>query len=260
MPSSSSNPPAGQTPGQSLDAAASDANQAGAGDVSSPASSCSHWVEFRYVMADTDFPIGDSEPWTLVYPTGKKETGLLSDGKVRRDGVPAGTYQLQPKYLAGASWGSSPVYSGEKASIQVKGENVPDGEAVEIRILRQYQSATAPPLEKLNASFNGGVAKADWTYQQQTADPPFGNFVALAIWKSKSATSPPLSVQPYPVDQDKGLQQRLKHMGFYSGAIDGIVGSATEAAVRKMQDAYPPLVVDGIAGSKTRELLAEITY
>jgi peptidoglycan hydrolase-like protein with peptidoglycan-binding domain len=49
-------------------------------------------------------------------------------------------------------------------------------------------------------------------------------------------------------------------MGFYSGAIDGIVGSATEAAVRKMQDAYPPLVVDGIAGSKTRGLLAEITY
>jgi hypothetical protein len=218
-------------------------------------------VEFRYMTKDTQFPVGDQESWTLVYPTGKKEQGLLdSNGRVRRDGVPAGNYQLQPKYLTGATWLKSFVFGGDKTTIQVRGENIPDGEAVQIQIFRQYQSMSGQPLDTLSASFQGGIAKADWSYQQQTGEPPYGNFVALAKWKSKSATSPPLKVQAYPADEDKGLQQRLKHLGYYAGAIDGVVGSQTESAVRKMQEDHPPLVVDGIAGPLTRGLLGDITY
>ena len=219
-----------------------------------------HWVEFRYLMKGTQFPIADHETCTLVYPSGKKDNAVLSKGRVRRDGVPAGMYELQPKHLTGVAWKPSLVYSGEKVSIQVNGENIPDGEAVAIRIFRQYQPVTSQPLDTLSVSFGGGIAKANWSYEQKTGEPPYGSFIAVAQWKSKTAMSAPLTARPYSVDDDKGLQQRLKHLGYYRGAIDGIVGSDTEQAVRKMQDAHPPLVADGIAGHLTRNLLGAITY
>ncbi len=46
------------------------------------------------------------------------------------------------------------------------------------------------------------------------------------------------------------IQQKLKAWGYYSGAVDGIYGSATEAAVKKFQ-AKNGLTVDGKAGAQT---------
>ena len=43
------------------------------------------------------------------------------------------------------------------------------------------------------------------------------------------------------------IQTLLKKQGFYSGAVDGVYGSATEAAVKKYQQRFG-LKVDGMAG------------
>lgn len=48
----------------------------------------------------------------------------------------------------------------------------------------------------------------------------------------------------------KQVQQRLANWGYYSGAVDGVYGSATEAAVRKFQR-NNGLSADGICGVKT---------
>jgi peptidoglycan hydrolase-like protein with peptidoglycan-binding domain len=56
-------------------------------------------------------------------------------------------------------------------------------------------------------------------------------------------------------DAVAALQSRLQQLGYYSGAIDGIFGDGTEAAVREFQAARG-LEVDGIAGAATREALA----
>ncbi|MBR4424619.1 MAG: spore cortex-lytic enzyme [Oscillospiraceae bacterium] len=48
----------------------------------------------------------------------------------------------------------------------------------------------------------------------------------------------------------KEIQTRLKNWGYYSGAIDGVYGSRTEAAVRHFQEKNG-LSVDGKAGPKT---------
>lgn len=48
----------------------------------------------------------------------------------------------------------------------------------------------------------------------------------------------------------KELQQRLKELGFLTGAVDGIFGDETEKAVMSFQETNG-LVVDGIAGPKT---------
>lgn len=50
--------------------------------------------------------------------------------------------------------------------------------------------------------------------------------------------------------QNKQVQQRLKELGYYKGAIDGIFGRQTLQAVKNFQRDYG-LVVDGIVGKKT---------
>lgn len=48
----------------------------------------------------------------------------------------------------------------------------------------------------------------------------------------------------------KKIQQLLKNQGFYTGAVDGIYGSKTVAAVKAYQKRFG-LTVDGIVGAKT---------
>lgn len=52
----------------------------------------------------------------------------------------------------------------------------------------------------------------------------------------------------------KAVQSRLKQWGYYSGPVDGIYGSATEAAVRKFQQRNG-LTVDGKVGSQTAKAI-----
>ena len=50
--------------------------------------------------------------------------------------------------------------------------------------------------------------------------------------------------------ENKIIQQRLKQWGYYTGAIDGILGPKSVAAIKKFQK-NNGLVVDGIVGPKT---------
>ena len=52
------------------------------------------------------------------------------------------------------------------------------------------------------------------------------------------------------VSQNKTIQQRLKNWGYYTGAVDGILGPKSIAAIKKFQKANG-LVADGIVGPKT---------
>ncbi len=48
----------------------------------------------------------------------------------------------------------------------------------------------------------------------------------------------------------KQIQTTLKNQGFYNGAVDGVYGSATEAAVKRYQQRFG-LKADGMAGPQT---------
>lgn len=55
------------------------------------------------------------------------------------------------------------------------------------------------------------------------------------------------------------LQARLKHIGFYTGEIDGVFGWRTYWALRHFQYEFG-LPVDGLAGEKTKEMLERATH
>jgi peptidoglycan hydrolase-like protein with peptidoglycan-binding domain len=78
-------------------------------------------------------------------------------------------------------------------------------------------------------------------------------------YTASGATTPATKPTPAPVvnvssTTTADLQTLLSTRGFYRGAIDGIQGSQTTAAILEAQRFYG-LVVDGIAGSKTRAAL-----
>lgn len=56
------------------------------------------------------------------------------------------------------------------------------------------------------------------------------------------------------ISENKQVQQRLKELGYYNGAIDGIFGSQTVKAVKNFQRDYG-LTVDGIVGTRTLKAL-----
>ena len=53
----------------------------------------------------------------------------------------------------------------------------------------------------------------------------------------------------------KDIQLALKKAGYYTGVVDGQIGRNTRKAIKAFQKANG-LTVDGIAGAKTKELLA----
>ena len=62
------------------------------------------------------------------------------------------------------------------------------------------------------------------------------------------------SVYALTTSQNKEVQQKLKNLGYYKGAIDGIIGNQSKTAIKNFQRDYG-LTVDGIVGPQTLKAL-----
>jgi len=60
-----------------------------------------------------------------------------------------------------------------------------------------------------------------------------------------------------PIDTITGLQARLNNLGFYYGAMDGVMGTETEAAIREFQKTYD-LEESGMADTVMQNKLLEV--
>lgn len=54
------------------------------------------------------------------------------------------------------------------------------------------------------------------------------------------------------------LQDRLKHLGFYNGSVDGVFGWGTYWSVRNFQDEFG-MDIDGLAGQQVKDKLVKAT-
>ena len=78
--------------------------------------------------------------------------------------------------------------------------------------------------------------------------------IAAVCFLTPANTAETLSKVGSRGEEVKAIQQELKDRGLYQGSVDGIFGSATEAAVKKFQK-QQGLTADGIAGPQTLKKL-----
>lgn len=79
----------------------------------------------------------------------------------------------------------------------------------------------------------------------------FGALLTVSTYNADTPeTVPVLSRMGSRGDEVRRIQTKLKSLGFYSGAVDGIYGAKTQSAVKKFQSSVG-ITADGIAGPKT---------
>ncbi|TVQ09475.1 MAG: peptidoglycan-binding protein [Leptolyngbya sp. DLM2.Bin27] len=118
-----------------------------------------------------------------------------------------------------------------------------------------------PPREANPPAASGSAAPSNPPATAPAATTPAATTPAATTppATTPAATAPPTTALPvlrFGMEGDavRQLQQRLRTKGFYNGAIDGIFGSQTEAAVRQLQTVNN-LIVDGIVGPATWRVL-----
>ena len=83
-----------------------------------------------------------------------------------------------------------------------------------------------------------------------TADGVVGNGTAKLLLAAADKTSKSTSVSSNALSI-KEIQTALKKLGYFTGTVDGVTGSKTEAAIKKFQKASK-LTADGVVGTATR--------
>ena len=87
----------------------------------------------------------------------------------------------------------------------------------------------------------------------------FATVCATTLGITKNYLKPSESVYVASVSENKQVQQKLKDLGYYTGKIDGIMGSQSIKAVKQFQKDYG-LKVDGIVGKNTLKALGLSSY
>jgi len=214
-------------------------------------------VEFNYRLESGE-PIVDPAGFELVHPNGKKEQGTLQGGSFARTGVADGEYRMKFKHIASAQWEKESGHAEEEVGMSVSISGFASETEVKFRVFERYQSRVGDPLFEISAKTSADSASASWKYTQPSGGPAQGEFIFEAEIADKTAESNVLKLEAYPLEDVKGVQQRLKYLGYDVGPVDGIAGSKTRAAVKEFQADHPPLAVDGIAGKFTQGELLDV--
>ncbi len=81
-----------------------------------------------------------------------------------------------------------------------------------------------------------------------------GLFIGNTVYENKQDSVYTLSKLGSQGDEVRRVQAKLRSLGFYSGSVDGIYGTATQKAVKAFQKSCG-ITADGIAGPKTLKFL-----
>ena len=177
------------------------------------------------------------------------------DKKLTADGIAGyNTLQAISKAIAAAGGSSSSSTTGLK--VGSTGEKVRQLQQ-DLTALGYYYGDISGHYGSLTQAAVKKFQKAKGITQDGIAGTNTLNAIANALGGSSSSSSTALR------EGDENslvleLQTMLKELGYYYGDLTGKFGSLTKQAVRKFQDDQD-LTVDGVAGSKTMNLLRSMT-
>jgi hypothetical protein len=244
----------GMSSRSTVEEAAKSAAQTPATPLASPVSdSLDHQIDFNFKTESGD-PIDDKSGFKLIHPGGRVEDGKLANGSFKRSGVRQGSYRMKFKYIDHCAWESKTALGEPKIAMNVVTSGMDDGTEVVFNVFQRFHSQTAPRAT-FKAKLHANKATAHFEYRQNVGESPGGEFIFEVNIGRKIALSDVLKITRYSISQMKGVQQRLKELGYDPGPIDGICGPRTKEAVEDFQTDNPELVVDGIPGPLTKREL-----
>ncbi len=225
-------------------------------------------IELGYLAGKADGQYGGATE-AAVRAFQKRHSGLWVDGK-------AGPLTLEKLYSSSAKKANSVAASiGETLSLGSQGASV---KALQTRLRELgYLSAAA------NGSYGDKTRQAVYDFQSTHGITPNGkaNTKTLnAIYASTARPADEVDIMPTATPEPTGgehtgnitttgyttlrqgdqneavrqLQQALKDQGYYTGAVNGQFGTATQRAVAAFQEAMF-LTADGVAGPTTQRML-----
>lgn len=203
--------------------------------------------------------VHDDSGFELVHPDGNVERGTLSEGGLKRENVAPGLYQMRFKYLSHAEWVPNNAHCDEPLKMRVRGRGYPEQTAVRIRVQNVIEGPAEASAE-LEAHLSQDIAEVEFIYRQPVGAPPLACLRFHATVDEKRASSGPLWLTPYPIEDLRGVQQRLRALGYDSGSLSQEMNGAIERALKDFQESHPPLAADGAADLLTREALTRSAH
>jgi hypothetical protein len=137
---------------------------ASGGKPSGPEKPETHWVEFDFI--DTAGNPVSGVPYDFTGTDGEESSGSLnSEGKIRRDGVPAGTAKVKLYSLTNAEWSKDEAEAGDTVGLKAEVEGFESGTPATITIYERDTHGGDDLVEVLEAEVGGGRVEVDWEYR-----------------------------------------------------------------------------------------------
>jgi len=104
----------------------------------------------------------------------------------------------------------------------------------------------------IDGKYGNGTFSAVKNFQRYNDLTKDGKAGPLTMEKLKGSdvVAAPVTDESVKLAENKHIQERLAHYGFYTGAIDGVIGKGSKAAIKAFQEANG-LKKDGVAGAQT---------
>lgn len=134
--------------------------------------SYTHWIEYRVVDVAGE-QVGDL-PFKLQLTDGQTEKGRLPvDGRLRREGIPAGKCELRICDIEKAVWKRESAGMHEEVLCQVRTTGFQEKTPVEIQVFRLYQECDVDVIDSLSGTLDrSGQLELGWTYTPEQGPPP----------------------------------------------------------------------------------------
>lgn len=129
----------------------------------------STWIEFDVVYKDGK-PVSGLD-YILEDPDGIQEGGVLpSNGKIRRDGIPDGTYTLILRDIESVAWAPGRIRCDEPAKVRANVSGYTYGTKAKVKIYRELKETAADVLDTLDGRVLDDRIEVQWQYKYTASD------------------------------------------------------------------------------------------
>ncbi len=211
-----------------------------------------------HVRTSWDEPVEDESGFELVHPDGRTEEGKLSGGRYRKDGALPGNYRIRFRHIVDSSWSSRKAFAGDHVTLRVITTGFPDGTKAVLKVYPETRAESEGALAELEVSISENVGTTRWHFEQAEGQHPGGTFIFEALIGHNWAASGPLDIVPFPIEELRGVKQRLRQLGYSVGSIDDELDPKTRDALKQLQKSAGIPEPDGNPTELIRAILASL--